>query len=243
MLVVSFLACRLLRLTLLGVAVLGTFALVLSPFLTSFSALAQVFHRVFPFARGLYEDKVANFWCASSVAFKWHLLLPRDTLVRLALASTLAALFPSCLHAFMRPSRISFLYALAGSSLSFFLFSFQVHEKSFLLPLLPLVLLSPRHPLLAAWAGAIATFSMFPLLRRDGHALTYLATQALFIAASMSFAKPQQQQQRAANSTAAPSAAPLESSMLMYRMVQVSSAEWKHCLEREHSCNSSLQHR
>ena len=30
-------------------------------------AVLQVLHRMFPFARGLYEDKVANFWCSVSV--------------------------------------------------------------------------------------------------------------------------------------------------------------------------------
>ena len=30
-------------------------------------AVLQVLHRMFPFARGLYEDKVANFWCSISV--------------------------------------------------------------------------------------------------------------------------------------------------------------------------------
>ncbi|KAJ9053218.1 Glucosyltransferase-like protein [Entomophthora muscae] len=30
----------------------------------------QIFHRLFPVGRGLYEDKVANFWCAINVAVK-----------------------------------------------------------------------------------------------------------------------------------------------------------------------------
>lgn len=34
-------------------------------------AVLQVVHRMFPFARGLYEDKVANFWCSISVAAWW----------------------------------------------------------------------------------------------------------------------------------------------------------------------------
>ncbi|KAJ3202677.1 hypothetical protein HDU67_000362, partial [Dinochytrium kinnereticum] len=32
--------------------------------------LGQVLHRVFPLQRGLYEDKVANVWCALSVIVK-----------------------------------------------------------------------------------------------------------------------------------------------------------------------------
>jgi len=36
---------------------------------------------MFPFARGLYEDKVSNFWCASSLAIKWQRIFPFDRLV------------------------------------------------------------------------------------------------------------------------------------------------------------------
>ena len=28
--------------------------------------MVQMVHRIFPFARGLFEDKVANFWCANT---------------------------------------------------------------------------------------------------------------------------------------------------------------------------------
>ena len=41
----------------------GAFALCWLPFLTSLDQAKQVLHRLFPFARGLFEDKVANFWC------------------------------------------------------------------------------------------------------------------------------------------------------------------------------------
>ncbi|KAJ1939866.1 Glucosyltransferase-like protein, partial [Linderina pennispora] len=54
----------------LGVAVVATFAVVLSPWITSPDQLMQILVRVFPVARGLYEDKVANIWCAVNVAVK-----------------------------------------------------------------------------------------------------------------------------------------------------------------------------
>lgn len=61
------------------------------------------------------------------------------------------------------------LFALAATSMSFFLASFQVHEKSILLPLLPMSLLAAADTkLVACGFGAIATFSMFPLFRLDG---------------------------------------------------------------------------
>ena len=51
----------------------------------------------------------------------------------------------------------------------------QVHEKSILLPLLPVTLLADRHPVLALWLPAVATFSMYPLLKKDGLSLAYAA--------------------------------------------------------------------
>jgi hypothetical protein len=179
--------------------VLGTMALIFAPFImvdgTQFpSTLFQVFHRMFPFARGLYEDKVGNIWCATSILIKWHIWFPKEFMMKFALGWTILALLPSCVHVFLYPSRISFLYTLAGSALSFFLFSFQVHEKSFLLPLLPIILLSSHHPLLSSWCGSIATFSMFPLLYKDGQMMNYIILQIFFIIWSMQFARSQQRE-------------------------------------------------
>ena len=57
-----------------------------------------------------------------------------------------------------------------------------MHEKSILLPLMPLCLLAPSEPLLAAWLPAVATFSMFPLLKKDGLGLCYAALLLLWAA-------------------------------------------------------------
>ena len=146
------------RLIGLGSIVIATFVICFLPFLSSFELLSQVFHRMFPFARGLYEDKVANFWCASSILIKWHLWFPKQQMVRASLFMTFLALVPSCLHVYRYPSRRSFLYTLAGSALAFYLFSFQVHEKTILLPLLPIALMIQQHTLLFSWASTIATF-------------------------------------------------------------------------------------
>jgi alpha-1,3-glucosyltransferase len=70
--------------------------------------------------------------------------------------------------------------------MSFFLFSFQVHEKTILLPLLPMTLLlsgsSPESSVFA-WgvlANNVGVFSMWPLLKRDGLAVQYVATLVLW---------------------------------------------------------------
>ena len=55
----------------------------------------------------------------------------------------------------------------------------QVHEKSILLPLLPLaVLLGREQPHLLCWVNAMAVFSMVPLLKKDGLALAAAAATA-----------------------------------------------------------------
>ena len=94
----------------LGITVIATFIIVLLPFivpdgvLSSLAArdylslmnlkswrpsqwdltpLHQIFYRVFPFGRGLWEDKVANAWCATNIFIKWRQLYSTPTLQKL----------------------------------------------------------------------------------------------------------------------------------------------------------------
>ena len=46
------------------------------------------------------------------------------------------------------------------------MFSFQVHEKTILLPALPVMLLLEDEGLMAVWFQLVAAFSMTPLLVR-----------------------------------------------------------------------------
>ncbi|KAM0790439.1 hypothetical protein ACM66B_003317 [Microbotryomycetes sp. NB124-2] len=203
----------------LAIVTLGTFAAMLWPFLYSLASLQQVAHRVFPFARGLFEDKVANVWCALNVVIKLRQVGTISSLAKLALAATLAAVLPSVLgvlwisHAVGRrrdqssrsqgpvspshtdaanhgvpPTSVLLPHALFLSAMAFFLFSFQVHEKSILLPLMPLTLLMGGREagtgrLDWEWGALInnvGVFSMWPLLKRDGLALQYVALLALW---------------------------------------------------------------
>ena len=187
----------------LGAVTLGTFVLLFLPWLYPPSALLDPIIRIFPFARGLFEDKVANFWCASNVIIKWRSFLPPSALPKLATAATAIGFLPSMvslinpgLKAFRsgaylsadRAPTLSLLpYALFQTSMSFFLFSFQVHEKSVLLPLLPLTLLaaasSPGQSDVWEWGmlvNDVACFSMWPLLKRDGLGVQYTALVILW---------------------------------------------------------------
>lgn len=160
------------------------FGLLFLPFLTP-SLFLQSISRIFPFARGLFEDKVANFWCASDVVLiKWRRLrwISEAGLQRVALGVTLLGLLPAAGMVFgwgfigaggasngnanggelspidekdkdkvgektmalarrRGPTLALVPFALFSTAMSFFMFSVQVHEKSILLPLMPITLL------------------------------------------------------------------------------------------------------
>lgn len=291
----------------LGLAVIGTFGVIFAPWLTSLQQIGQVVHRIFPLARGLFEDKVANAWCFLSVLplpARWKLknVMTATALARLSLGVTLVAILPGSVLLFWAasqtammemmvgqetvvrprgdsvagsfkgttavashrsgaarsrrspsvigsaagaPARSEIESLLAGSvsrsisgrlshigptqdtlaishdsdypqqyslnadsrpiastlpspaaqmlpyglltvSSAFFLFGFQTHEKSILLPLLPITLTlgakgdtwggtTAAHDWeWTVWFNNIATFSLFPLLKKDGQVLQYL---------------------------------------------------------------------
>ncbi|KAK2078822.1 hypothetical protein QBZ16_003662 [Prototheca wickerhamii] len=154
--------------------VIASFAALWAPFIGSSTHLLAVLGRIFPSSRGLFEDYVANFWCVSSLAIKWRRLLSQRQLLALCALCTLAAFLPALCCTLARPSRRALLLALANASLAFFLFSYQVHEKSVLVPLVALGTLGDRD--LSRLAQFAAVFSMLPLLRKDGLALAALAS-------------------------------------------------------------------
>ncbi|KAF7314320.1 Glycosyltransferase family 57 protein [Mycena kentingensis (nom. inval.)] len=182
-----------------------SFIVLFLPFLPPFAPLSAILDpitRIFPFARGLFEDKVANFWCATNVVFKWKNWATSAFLIKLSTVLTAIGFLPNVLVSLrvawqtrlsgseQRPPHTPILpllpYMLLSSSMSFFLFSFQVHEKTILLPLLPITLLLSNATLdstVFGWgilANNVAVFSMWPLLRRDGLGIQYLALSILW---------------------------------------------------------------
>ncbi|KAL6871991.1 glycosyltransferase family 57 protein [Trichoderma novae-zelandiae] len=137
-----------------------------------FEQLGQMVHRVFPFARGLFEDKVANFWCALNTVVKLR-NYPVHLLQKAALGATLVSILPPNIILFLRPRKSALPPAFAATAWGFFLFSWQVHEKSVLLPLMPMtLLLAGKHGMsgeVRAWVGfanLLGAWTLFPLLHR-----------------------------------------------------------------------------
>nr|VWO99863.1 Filamentous fungal-specific transmembrane protein [Ganoderma boninense] len=216
----------------LGITTVTSFLILFLPWLPPFAPLRAILDpitRIFPFNRGLFEDKVANFWCASNVVLKWRLWAAQGVLIKLSTALTALGFLPAVATLLFSgyklrvwstaetspdkttidetktddkaPAKVAtpapptpllplLPYALLTSSLSFFLFSFQVHEKTILVPLLPMLLpmtllLSGSSPdehtfELGMLMNNVAMFSMWPLLKRDGQGVEYIALLVLW---------------------------------------------------------------
>ncbi len=101
-------------------------------------------------------------------------------MARICLICTATAITPSSISLLLRPRKRQFLYALINSSFAFFLFSFQVHEKSILLVTLPIALIFPLDSFMSIWCLQIATFSMLPLLAKDGLTSAFIGLSGAF---------------------------------------------------------------
>ncbi|XP_030647303.1 dolichyl pyrophosphate Man9GlcNAc2 alpha-1,3-glucosyltransferase isoform X2 [Chanos chanos] len=165
----------------LSVTVLLTFALCWLPFLSDPGQVLQVLCRVFPVGRGLFEDKVANTWCSLNVLIKIRTILPSQIQLLCSFVLTLLAALPSSVKLLAKPTLWQLKLALVNSSLAFFLFSYHVHEKSILLPALPVCLLINDLPLMSIWFLLVSNFSMLPLFMKDGLLMPYVVTTLGFL--------------------------------------------------------------
>lgn len=163
----SSLPKKIFKLLQIGLTTLGTFLLLWLPWLTSVDSSKQTLHRLFPFNRGVFEDKVANVWCSLNVLYKFKENLQNSQMALICLLTTLVAILPINLQMFFDSKKKTFLYALFNTALAFFLLSFQVHEKSILLAAIPITLLFPIMPFNVMCFLKISVLSLFPLLIKD----------------------------------------------------------------------------
>ncbi|KAL8687063.1 MAG: hypothetical protein Q9218_006660 [Villophora microphyllina] len=141
--------------------------------------LTQSVHRILPFARGLFEDKVANMWCAIHTAHKLN-KYPLGQMQRISTVITLISILPSTMTISLFPHRELLPWAMASTAWGFYLCSFQVHEKSVLLPLLPMTILLGSDGGLdtemrtwIGWANMLGVWTLFPLLKKDELRMPY----------------------------------------------------------------------
>ncbi|KFQ16103.1 Dolichyl pyrophosphate Man9GlcNAc2 alpha-1,3-glucosyltransferase [Leptosomus discolor] len=163
--------------------VVASFAVCWLPFCTDMEQIMQVLRRLFPIDRGFSIRSVANIWCSLSVLIKIKNIVSPQTQLKLSFAVTFLSVLPTCIKLTVQPSLRGFKFALVSCALSFFLFSFQVHEKSILLVSVPVCLIVNEIPFMATWFLLVSTFSMLPLLLKDGLLLAYAVTMPAFLSA------------------------------------------------------------
>nr|CAD2174470.1 unnamed protein product [Meloidogyne enterolobii] len=155
----------------LAFVVFDTFFILWVPFLLPTPSVAlQVLKRLFPFYRGLFEDKVANFWCCASIFIKFKQIYSVEKLIKISSLLVLSTCLPSLYCLLSKPNGRNFRLSLIICSLSFYLFSFQVHEKSILLVGIPALLLLDDKTLGNSMGILLSTccFSLYHLCIKDG---------------------------------------------------------------------------
>lgn len=178
------------RLVVVGLTVIVTTIIMVFPFLLAasngseaVSLIKQILIRMFPFERGLFEDKVANFWCSTNLVVKYSQRFTHEQLKLMSLACTIGAFTPPCVMIFWKSIRRQshnpdyVIYGFSATAWAFYLFLFQVHEKTVLVPLVPtlfLLLTTDRSTIAhVQWINNVSIFSLFPLLKKDGLSLQY----------------------------------------------------------------------
>lgn len=168
-------------LTSITIVTLATFL----PWMTSANQIKTVLLRLVPLSRGLYEDKVANMWCTLSPVLKVHMLFTQPQLFFLCASLTFLASLPFCIALVIKPTAKRLLLSCSGCALSAFLFSYQVHEKQILLPLVPLLFLHPHLPFISTYMSLVTVSSLFPLLWRERSYIAYFAMIIIHVSATM----------------------------------------------------------
>lgn len=178
------------RLFSISLTVVVIFWVIWFPFLKSSQLTFQVIHRLFPLSRGIFEDKVSNIWCVINIFYKLHKSFSQTQMAKICTIFVLLFSVPSLLNLFKHPTINKFILSLINVSLSFFLFSYQVHEKSILLVATPVLLHFLFDPLPCFWFLLISNFSMLPLYIKDDLIIPFISLSALFslfILASVAF--------------------------------------------------------
>ncbi|EGR27993.1 hypothetical protein IMG5_185760 [Ichthyophthirius multifiliis] len=105
-----------------GFGVILTTVILWIPWITNGYLLQQLIEAIFPINRGLYQLKVANFWCFSNIFIKWNNYFNQQTLVYISIFLTLILSLPSMFVILNRPKFKYMRFCLFNISMSFFFF-------------------------------------------------------------------------------------------------------------------------
>ena len=112
------------RITKLGLVVVSIFGMLWMPFYVpnGIHGLQHVLSRIFPFNRGLFEDKVASFWCAISFLVKMKQIFSVSILLKISLVTTLFCSMPSLLMVLWNPTSQQFVLSLVSLLLVMYMY-------------------------------------------------------------------------------------------------------------------------
>ena len=164
-----------------GIITLITNVFIYLPWLKA-KKINDVFNRIFPVHRGIFEDKVATFWCTLNIFIKLNQLFKLDHLFKLALIVTVIGCSVP-IYAIFKCETITkkiCTQCFFIVSFAFYLFSFHVHEKTIIVPFLAYLLNLPIKKDILPSFTLISMFSLFPLLKRENQVVPYYLTSILF---------------------------------------------------------------
>lgn len=128
---------------LLGIVCSGGVACVIIwlPWL-NFDDFPIIMNRIFDFNRSCLENRVGNFWNQVDIFIQIEDYLTNSQIGVICALFTLIGSLPFLGPLWRTPEPRVFLYSIAGVSLSFYLFSYMVHEKSILFSEIPTALIT-----------------------------------------------------------------------------------------------------
>ena len=144
--------------------------------------IQDVFSRIFPVHRGIYEDKVATFWCVLNIFYKLNKHFDTNSLIKLSLLFTIFGCFIP-IYAIFKTKKLTkkiCTQCFFVVSFAFYLFSFHVHEKTIIVPFLAYLINLPHMRNILPSFTLIGMFSLFPLLKRENQIIPYYFTCAIF---------------------------------------------------------------
>ncbi|KAM3132967.1 hypothetical protein pb186bvf_014963 [Paramecium bursaria] len=163
----------------MGLLVVAVTLIIWLPWLSSINDALQVLKAIFPVHRGLYQLQVATFWCFSNIFIKWGQLFQTQVLLRISTILTLVGSAFAMRKLYQNPKHL--LRYMFTISQAFFLFSFHVHEKTILLPLIFVLANIEYYGWLAHDYVIISLITHHPLMKEDKLFTEYLIVLLVFI--------------------------------------------------------------
>ncbi|KAF7414155.1 hypothetical protein HZH68_002644 [Vespula germanica] len=103
------------------ISIIITFTIIWLPFLKDWNTFLHTILRLFPFNRGVFEDKVANVWCTINVLYKLRNIFTNEQLAQICLVhekSILLVAIPVLLHFHNDPLEVTDLSDGCGAKFS-----------------------------------------------------------------------------------------------------------------------------